>query len=223
MGTSTPTAAPAQRGAPEERHAADPYYPQAPSMHPMPPSLQDKQHGFSGHAALPGRATRPTGMADAWPLLSVSHNRQPSTLLIAARHHAGRIDVFGINLQKYVRSASITLWWWSLTRHLLPAEQSCLEAHLSGSCLSYSACMELMLDWAAGATEAQRHDIVRAAAQQWTPFGDATVRSMDFGSLLETLALIRHIKPVTLRVPLHHWLSTWAAQHTGHPLRCPLP
>ena len=83
--------------------------------------------------------------------------------------------------------------------------------------------MELLLDWAAGATEAPRHDLVCAAAQHCTPFGDAPVRALDFRSLLETLALNRQIKPVILRVPLLHLLSTWAAQHTGHPLRCPQP
>ena len=49
------------------------------------------------------------GCADAWPLLSISHNPQQGTLLIAARHHAGRVDVFDIDLQKSVLSASIML------------------------------------------------------------------------------------------------------------------
>ena len=83
--------------------------------------------------------------------------------------------------------------------------------------------MELPLDWAAGATEAERHDVVTAAAQHCTPFGDAPVRAMDFRSLIETLAMFRQIKPVFLRVPLLHWLSTWAAQLTGHRLCCPQP
>ena len=159
------------------------------------------------------------GCADAWLLLPVSHNPQQGKLLLAAGHDAGRVHVFDIDLQQSVLSASIMPWWWSVTRQLLPAEQRCLEEHLSGSWLSYRACMELLLDRAAGATEAQRHDVVRATAQHCTPFGDAPVRAMDFRSLLETLALNRQIKPVILRVPLLHWLSTWAAQHTGHPLR----
>ena len=161
------------------------------------------------------------GCADAWPLLSLSYNPANKKLLIAARHHAGRVDVFDIDLNASVLSASVMLWWWSLTRQLLPTEQSYLEEHLPGSWLSFRSALELLIDWAAGATETQRHDLVRAAAQHCTLFGDAPVCAMDFRTLLETLALVRQVKPVILRVPLLHWLSRWAAEHVGSTLRCP--
>ena len=129
--------------------------------------------------------------------------------------------MFDIGLAKSILSTSIMLWWWGLTRKLWPAEQSCLEEHLPGSWRAYRSCMELVIDWAAGALETQRQHLVRAVAQHCTPFGDGPVRSMDFRSLLETLSLIHQVKPVILRVPLLHWLSAWAAQHNGASLRCP--
>ena len=159
--------------------------------------------------------------ADAWPLLSLSYNPAAKRLLIAARHHAGRTDVFDIDLNVSALSASVMLWWWSITRQLLPTEQSLLEEHLPGSWLSYRSALELLVDWAAGATEAHRHELVREAAQHCTPFGDGPVRGIDFRTLLETLSHIRPIKRVILRVPLLHWLSQWAARHTASPLRCP--
>ena len=159
--------------------------------------------------------------ADAWPLLSLSFNPAARRLLIAARHHAGRTDVFDVDLNVSALSASVMLWWWSVTRQLLPAEQSLLEEHLPGSWLSYRSALELLIDWAAGATETQRHELVRDAAQHCTPFGDGPIRGLDFRTLLEILSHVRPIKPVILRVPLLHWLSQWAAQHTGSPLRCP--
>ena len=159
--------------------------------------------------------------ADAWPLLSLSYNPAAQRLLVAARHHAGRTDVFDIDLNVSALSASVMLWWWSVTRQLLPAEQSLLEEHFPGSWLSYRSALELLIDWAAGAMETQRHELVRDAAQHCTPFGDGPIRGLDFRTLLEILSHVRHIKPVILRVPLLHWLSQWAARHTGSPLRCP--
>ena len=159
--------------------------------------------------------------ADAWPLLSLSYNPVAKRLLIAARHHAGRTDVFDIDLNVSALSASVMLWWWRVTRQLLPAEQSLLEEHLPGSWLSFRSALELLIDWAAGATESQRHEVVRGAAQHCTPFGDGPVRGLDFKTLLKILSNVRPVKPVILRVPFLHWLSQWAAQHTGFPLRCP--
>ena len=156
-------------------------------------------------------------MAPALPIVQPS----PKRLLIAARRHAGRTDVFDIDLNVSALSASVMLWWWSITRQLLPTEQSLLEEHLPGSWFSYRSALELLVDWAAGATEAHRHELVREAAQHCTPFGDGPVRGIDFRTLLETLSHIRPIKLVILRVPLHHWLSQWAARHTASPLRCP--
>ena len=95
--------------------------------------------------------------AGSWPLLSLSYNPAAKQVLVAARHHAGRTDVFDIDLSVSALSASGMLWWWSLTRQLLPTEQGLLKEHLRGSWLSYRAALELLIDWAAGATETQRH------------------------------------------------------------------
>ena len=159
--------------------------------------------------------------AEAWPLISLSYNPATKRLLVATRHHAGRTDVFDIDLNVSALSASVMLWWWSVTRQLLPAEQSLLEEHLPVSWLSYQSALDLLIVWAAGATETQRHELVRDAAQHCTPFGEGPIRGMDFRTLLGTLSYIRPVKPVILRVPLLHWLSQWAARHTGSPLRCP--
>ena len=191
------------------------------SLQPAPPPLliDHMAHPFTQLSQDEQRDQ--LSCADAWPLLSLSYNPAAKQLLVAARHHAGRTDVFDIDLSVSALSASVMLWWWSLTRQLLPTEQGLLEEHLPGSWLSYRAALELLIDWAAGATETQRHEQVRAAAQHCAPFGDSPVRGMDFRTLLETLAHTRQIKPVILRVPLLHWLSQWAAAHTGSPLRCP--
>ena len=101
-------------------------------------------------------------------------------------------------------SSSILLWWWSLTRQLLPAEQSHLEEQLPSSWLSYRSTMELFIDWASGTPETKRHDTVKEVVPHCSPFGDGPVRAPDFCSLLETLALLRQIKPAILRVPLLH-------------------
>ena len=104
---------------------------------------------------------------------------------------------------------------------MLPTEQSYLQEHLPGSWLSYRSALELLIDWRAGTTQTQQHDLARVAAQHYTPFGDAPVRAMNFRTLLEMLALVPRVKPVILRVPLLHWLPRWAAQHAGSTLRCP--
>ena len=44
---------------------------------------------------------------------------------------------------------------------------------------------------------------------------------MDFRTLLEIQSNISPVKAVILGDPLLHWLSQWAARHTGSPLRCP--
>ena len=176
--------------------------------HPFTQLSQDEQRGQ-------------LSCADAWRLLSLSFNLAARRLLIAARHHAGRTDVFDIDLNVYALSASVMLWWWSVTLQLLPAEQSLLGEHFPGSWLSYRSALELLINWATGATETQRHELVRGAAQHCTPFGDGCIRGLDFRTLLEILSHVRPIKPVILRVPLLHWLPKWAAQHTGNPLRCP--
>ena len=49
--------------------------------------------------------------------------------------------------------------------------------------------MELCIDSAADATETERHDLVKEAAQHCTPFGEGPIRTLEFRSLLETLAL----------------------------------
>ena len=82
--------------------------------------------------------------ADAWPLVSLSYNPVAKRLLIAARHHAGSTDVFDIDLNVSALSASVMLWWWSMTRQLFPAEQSLLEEHLPGSWLSFRSAVELL-------------------------------------------------------------------------------
>ena len=80
-----------------------------------------------------------------------------------------------IDLNVSALSASVMLWWWSVTWQLLLAEQSLLEEHLRGSWLSYRSALEHLIDWAAGATETQRHQLVRDAAQHCTPFGDGPI------------------------------------------------
>ena len=191
------------------------------SLQPAPPPLLTDHMAHPFTQLSQDEQRDQLSCADAWPLLSLSYNPAAKQLLVAARHHAGRTDVFDIDLSVSALSASVMLWWWSLTRQLLPTEQGLLEEHLPGSWLSYRAALELLIDWAAGATETQRHEQVRAAAQHCAPFGDNPVRGMDFRTLLETLAHTRQIKPVILRVPLLHWLSQWAAAHTASPLRCP--
>ena len=158
---------------------------------------------------------------DAWPLLSLPFNPAAKKLLVAARHHAGRTDVFNIDRNVSALSASVMLWWWSMMRQLLPTEQGLMEEHRPGSGLSFRSALELLIDWAAGATEVQRQQLVPGAAKHCTPLNDGPIRGMDFRTLLETLSHIRPIKPVILRVPLLHWLSLWAARHTDSPLRCP--
>ena len=77
------------------------------------------------------------------------------------------------------------------------------------------------MDWAVRAAEARRHYFVRKAAQHNTLFGYGPVRGMDFRTLLETLAHIRQVRPVILRVRFLHLHSECAAHHTGRQLCCP--
>ena len=57
----------------------------------------------------------------------------------------------------------------------------------------------------------RRSDLVQAAARHMEAGGSDQIRGLAFEDLLLLLGNVTTVQPVTLWVPLLHWLATWAA------------
>lgn len=79
----------------------------------------------------------------------------------------------------------------------------------------YRAAFTLFLKWTATATEEEKTETLHSIRGHLVDFGNIPIATMTFTEVLDVLGGPGQVKPMLLRVPLHHWLASWAARRAG--------
>ena len=159
--------------------------------------------------------------AAVFPISGAVWNAAQATVEITARHHEAKINVMGVPVPRSPTLASVAVTWCALASpskppRLQPYDLSVLEERLSGySWRTYQTCMEELMEYASREAAPRRSDLVQAAARHMEAWGSDQIRGLAFEDLLLLLGNVTTVQPVTLRVPLLHWLASWTASRHG--------
>ena len=159
--------------------------------------------------------------ADAFPITGAVWNAAQATVELTARHHEAKINVMGVPVPRSPTLASVAVTWCALASpskppRLQPYDLNVVEERLSGySWRTYQACMEELMEYASREAATRRSDLVQAAARHMEAWGSDQIRGLAFEDLLLLLGNVTTVQPVTLRVPLLHWLASWTASRHG--------
>ena len=162
--------------------------------------------------------------AQAFPTTNVVYSDNDKQLLLTAQHWKSTEINPGIPMKNNALLASVALRWAVLTNQMLRGEPDALRDHCKEyAWLTYPDTVDRYLDQAAAMSPTKRNDIMHAAHQHYEAWEDSTIGRLTFDEFVEVLAGTRCTQPLLLRVPLLHWLTSWAAHHSDNVLACPVP
>ena len=162
-------------------------------------------------------------VVEAWPVTSVVWT-SAGKLNATARHHAERVDVDEIDLNAlhgHTLRGSLALYWQCLTGRLSGLDRTALRDHAANYHWPvFAEALDEMLRWAAKASPSLQHDLQQEAAAALAPFKPDALRDISFTEFLRVLGFQAATTPVSLQVPLLHWLGRWSARQQGSTLAC---
>ena len=170
---------------------------------------------------LPAEQLEQLHPAAVFPISGAVWKAAQAAVEITARHHEAKINVMGVQVPRSPTLASVAVTWcklasWSKPLRLQPYNLSALEERLSGYLWrTHQTCMEELMEYASREAAPRRSDPMQAVARHMVAWGSDQIGGLAFEDLLLLLGNVTMGQPVTLRVPLLHWLASRTASRCG--------